>query len=94
MKKVASRVSGLIPRSTSWLSGWFAPTTGTEQGSSTRVEEVNEAEHFEDAITVEQPPPSKRFKLNPNQQYVETYPRCPTVEQGIYQIPHNSLVSL
>lgn len=80
VKKVASRVSGLIPKST-WLSGWFSPTAATEQQTSDRVEQIiNEEEHFEDAL--EKPPPAKRFKVTGNQQYIDTYNRCQTVEQG------------
>lgn len=78
VKKVASRVSGLIPRSTSWLSGWFSPTTGTDPGSGSRGDPVNsEEDHFEDAL--EKPPPSKRFKLTTNG-YVDTYQRCQIVQ--------------
>ncbi|KAK3909325.1 Nuclear pore complex protein Nup153 [Frankliniella fusca] len=78
VKKVTSRVSSLIPRSTSWLSGWFSPTTDTDQGSSSRAEPVNsEEDHFEDAL--EKPPPTKRFKLLSNG-YVDSYPRCQIVE--------------
>ncbi|XP_034232189.1 nuclear pore complex protein Nup153-like [Thrips palmi] len=81
VKKVASRVSGLIPKSTSWLSGWFSPNAAAEPGTSDRVEQTNnEEEHFEDAL--EKPPPAKRFKVTANQQYVETYNRCQTIEPG------------
>lgn len=81
MKKVASRVSGLIPRSTSWLSGWFSPTSAQGEGPIEREEQVpNEEDNFQDAL--EKPPPAKRFRLTSNQEYVDTYLGNQNVNQG------------
>ena len=77
---MASRVSGLIPRSTSWLSGWFSPPTASGEVPPERENSQNEDEQFEDAL--EKPPPTKRFRLTSNQEYVDTYLTNQKVNQG------------